>query len=1584
MELIKLTLTALVLVLIASCSLSGQINLTEYNNLTQQQSQLLDQELSNYQVYEADFGFTAVKSAESLKAPNSLVSLYIEDTKYTFPLIQNLRLSDQFSDQYVCLGGIESGIKYNLTLSKNHLSGQLTTGAKTTILTPLSNFVKGAASNLIVSYTEDALAQVENDHAHCKHSIEQKIIQEINQKSNPQSCTIVRYCIANAYDMLTKHGSDQAVMNHNISVLNSVQSLYRSEFDVNVELYLVGIYIAQNPNEEPFSENGTSDDANELITAFRSWASTSFGGNRPAGLNGGFGVDFDYASVWTARDIIQGTSNTIGLAYRPGFYNILEDYSSLIPRLSILMSHELGHNFGALHDPEGTNAIMASSLVLTPNWSATSVESISNTLASADYLLDCSVMGPPVANFTSSQPRVCVGTAITFEDQSQYGAVRNWNFGNANPSTSTLAKPIVTFDTPGTYVVTLASSNDSGTDINSQVIIVEETPEINCQPSGASTGGLAYFELENVTSNTQYGEVSGVYEDFICDQIIRVNESTIYEPIVEIAGIRDISFFLDMNDNGIFESNENLGGFRIPAEGRYRVPISTPTSIVRNKTLRLRVITSSNTIEDACTIPTAGQVEDYGLFFSSQVPSGCTDPNALNYDANALEDDGSCIYENVTVWYQDADGDSFGNILINMTSVDQPIGFVDNNLDCNDDNDNIHPLSDEICDNIDNNCNTEIDEGLFQTTYYMDSDGDGFGNPGVNITSCSLPSGYVTNSLDCNDTESTVFRDALEICDGLDNDCDGFIDNVVNALIFYRDADNDGYGNPSDSVESCVQPVGYSPSADDCDDSNPFVNPGSLEICDNVDNDCDGTIDNGVTTSVFYRDADSDGYGNNNEAIEACEQPIGYVANADDCDDRDPNINPQSTEICDNIDNNCDGTIDNGVSTSTFYIDSDNDGYGNPSETIEACQQPVGYVANADDCDDRDPNINPQSTEICDNIDNNCDGTIDNGAPTSTFYIDSDNDGYGSASETIEACQQPAGYVTNADDCDDSNASIFPNNVESCDGIDNDCNGQIDDNITETFYYLDADNDGYGDENSSISTCSQPNGYVLQSGDCDDSNSTIHPEAEDICDGIDNDCDGSFDEDGDFTTFYQDEDGDGYGDNDIWVSLCIQPNGFVRQGGDCDDRNPDINPDQVELCDGLDNNCNGDTDEDICAEFGGRIWSDNGNFLEETEEEGINGVIVRLIQTGRSSLNNEVNTDEAGYFQLSGISDGEYILEIDYASIGTNYLFNSNSKEFMVDEGARIARLENIIVEDRLLNLPLITFLEENTISGSITWQINEEPASDYNVALISMNPTTEIIQETTTDSEGLYEFIGIRPSTYHLEFYSDTIYDFALRQDFGADSEVVSSYRSDNQNVGQSTVLTLTTGESIEEINAQLIESSGVLSLEENIILTFTNKDNSSANLLWNKYNSSEWEYIIEVAKNQTVEYLPLSSCLDCNTYNVNQNEEGIYYYRIKARSTKQSLYKYSNVISQTVNSESIQSLTIHPNPAQDIIYFRSIDKIVSLNIFSQKGEKVKSIDSQKLSKGKLDVSQLENGVYLIQIKTEDQNLSRKLIINR
>ncbi len=209
------------------------------------------------------------------------------------------------------------------------------------------------------------------------------------------------------------------------------------------------------------------------------------------------------------------------------------------------------------------------------------------------------------------------------------------------------------------------------------------------------------------------------------------------------------------------------------------------------------------------------------------------------------------------------------------------------------------------------------------------------------------------------------------------------------------------------------------------------------------------------TGQMMYPDLDHDGYGDPAGALPADIAPADYIAQAGDCNDADANIHPGATEVCDGVDNNCDGKIDDAdpavdLSTGTlFHADADGDGYGDPNAPHLSCTAPVGYVDDNSDCDDTNPAIHPGANEVCDGVDNNCNGLVDGADPTldtsteQAYYRDGDGDGYGAGSATL-ACGQPSGYVTLAGDCNDADATTHPGAVEICDGRDNDCDGGID------------------------------------------------------------------------------------------------------------------------------------------------------------------------------------------------------------------------------------------------------------------------------------------------------------------------------------------------------------------------------------------------------------------------------------------------------------------------------------------------------------------------------------------------------------
>ncbi|HTF87032.1 MAG TPA: MopE-related protein [Planctomycetota bacterium] len=309
-----------------------------------------------------------------------------------------------------------------------------------------------------------------------------------------------------------------------------------------------------------------------------------------------------------------------------------------------------------------------------------------------------------------------------------------------------------------------------------------------------------------------------------------------------------------------------------------------------------------------------------------------------------------------------------------------------------------------------------------------------------------------------------------------------------------------------------------------------------------------GDVTIAPSATMWHPDADLDGYGDAFNSVQSCAQPAGFIANGTDCNDGNGAINPGATEVCDGADNDCDGQTDEGVG-AIWFQDFDGDGYGNAAMPLQACTQPSGYVATSTDCNDNNVAINPGATEVCDGADNDCDGQTDEGAIGPVWYRDFDGDGYGNPSITQQACSMPLGYVSDSTDCNDNNNAINPGATEVCDGADNDCDGFTDEGLG-TFWFQDFDGDGYGNPNVSQQACTQPSGYVADATDCNDNAFGINPGATEVCDGADNDCDGLTDEGAIGQFWYQDVDGDGFGDPNVSIQACSPPSGYVGNNGD--------------------------------------------------------------------------------------------------------------------------------------------------------------------------------------------------------------------------------------------------------------------------------------------------------------------------------------------------------------------------------------------------------------------------------------------------
>ena len=369
------------------------------------------------------------------------------------------------------------------------------------------------------------------------------------------------------------------------------------------------------------------------------------------------------------------------------------------------------------------------------------------------------------------------------------------------------------------------------------------------------------------------------------------------------------------------------------------------------------------------------------------------------------------------------------------------------------------------------------------------------------------------------ETERLEGTEAGDCSDGADNDADGLFD-----------CNDDGCTGAPDCIDI------PEPDADADADADA-----------DTDADADADADTDDTGAPPPADLDGD----------------GFSVEAGDCDDENPTINPLAPELCDDIDNNCNGVVDESpVDPTAWYLDRDGDGFGDPAWPYTGCDPLPGYVADGTDCNDDSEVSNPSALEICDGIDNDCDTVIDEGE-TVIAYLDDDGDGFGFEPIALSECDSTDGTASEGADCDDGDAAVYPGAPDTpYDGVDSDCGGGSD---------YDVDGDGYDD----------PSGG---GADCDDLTSTTYPGAFDVpYDGVDADCAGDDD---------HDDDADGYVPDDYlgMETAGVEGSGSLP-GGDCDDTDPDRHPGMDEFADdGVDSDCDGEDDPSGLSGEWGSSW----------------------------------------------------------------------------------------------------------------------------------------------------------------------------------------------------------------------------------------------------------------------------------------------------------------------------------------------------------------------------------------------------------
>ncbi len=322
---------------------------------------------------------------------------------------------------------------------------------------------------------------------------------------------------------------------------------------------------------------------------------------------------------------------------------------------------------------------------------------------------------------------------------------------------------------------------------------------------------------------------------------------------------------------------------------------------------------------------------------------------------------------------------------------------------------------------------------------------------------------------DCDDDDPLRNPGAVEVCDAEDRDEDCDPDTFG-----ARDEDDDGFVD----IACCnVDGDGVRHCGGDCDDGNGSAFPQGTEICNDVDEDCDGDADEGLEEFDYRPDCDGDTHGDNDATpVRDCRAPAAapscgdltgtWITTDGDCDDQVPSQHRGAAEMCNGVDDDCDGETDEEITPLDFYPDCDNDRYGDEGATpVRDCQMPASapdcggavgsWATRGDDCDDAVATTFTGAPELCNEIDDDCDEGVDETLETHSYRPDCDLDDWGDEGATpVVDCRAPADppscavsgvWVETSGDCNDADAFVSPGEAESCNGVDDDCSGDVDD-----------------------------------------------------------------------------------------------------------------------------------------------------------------------------------------------------------------------------------------------------------------------------------------------------------------------------------------------------------------------------------------------------------------------------------------------------------------------------------------------------------------------------------------------------------
>lgn len=375
----------------------------------------------------------------------------------------------------------DSQSEVRLTIGRDMIYGFIKENGKTIFVEPIWYYDLSFPKGVYVVYdADDALVKEGNcGVTDVEHKYNEMGLQE---KTLMGQCLDIEVAIASDFSIFEKYGSSiEHVENRNIGVMNNVQGLYDDEFENGLFFVLVEQFVSDCESCDPLN---AGNNAIPIIQSFENWGPS------------GFVNAHDIGSFWSTRDYYLSGEHLLGLAGTSGVcaghrYNILKDFSANADLIRTLTAHEFGHNMGSSHDAASSNYIMQPSVSTSTTWSNSSITAINNKSNSANCLSPCS----PVASFTQDTTVICDSMSIGFSNLSSANAESfMWMFEGGTPSTSMEENPVVVYDTPGVYGVTLvAAVGDSSHEIVKQELIqVYERP----------TAGFSFSVEENLYTFT--------------------------------------------------------------------------------------------------------------------------------------------------------------------------------------------------------------------------------------------------------------------------------------------------------------------------------------------------------------------------------------------------------------------------------------------------------------------------------------------------------------------------------------------------------------------------------------------------------------------------------------------------------------------------------------------------------------------------------------------------------------------------------------------------------------------------------------------------------------------------------------------------------------------------------------------------------------------------------------------------------------------------------------------------------------------------------------------------------------------------